>query len=1093
MAASTSAAQQRWELENAVASTSASEADALYKYDPQEQQTIQQQKPWQKDPQYFKHVRMSALALLKMAIHARSGGNLEVMGLMQGKVQGDTFVVIDSFALPVEGTETRVNAQCCTCSALGSIKFFHALSYPILSPRRRLMSTWWTSWTAQRWAGRVWIRYSEWIEGWSGVEGADWQALTAPGRGVNRRPRLRADGTYPEGYKPPDEGPSEYQTIPLSKIEDFGVHANQYYSLDITFFKSSLDAALLDLLWNSYWVNTLSASPLVGNREYTAGGISDVAEKLEQAESTLSQGSRMGRFAGAGAAGKKGAAGDEGPLAKICRDVGKLSAEQFREFAWAQQLYRQRLVYGAAAEATEKSYPKYPAAALRELVRQSKHPHNLEPLLLTLARPANADTRKRFGEVAGELVLIERALSGEVICEDLQVVVGDRVQLAADGMLYPDKDTQALRLAAGAPEGAGGEGGGDAGGGGGGGGDPFVVDPFERLKLLSAACQALYLSGAGTDAAPAVFSCAGRTLADAQRLPKPPPALAAAGGAALLARATDAAAAALLAARAGGGGGSGAAADAAGGEGDEKTLEEEKAAAGELSYEGNWSNYLEAGYSGPLVASAAPAVLAYAGALLQLLRHAGGGGGAWPVAAALAELAGGEGLAADVASALQAGHEGAAPAVVGLPAFAALAAATFARRCDECGKRQAGGAPLKRCSACTRAFYCRLPGPAATRPTASRCSWQRPATSRLEAPGPPSELASVGLHVFAAGARGLRGAKASAGACGSGVTFSHQIGESNCGAWRCNPGNVLVLSPDCTFRTRGGTCNCAGSVTSDGKSWVTSDCRATSGMLRLAGNLLRWGGGRIPGYAPEGARLNGQSFRVIWGDNKCSFSTWERAQGGGGGGWYSGGDTNIFQDNSMSQTNNFWNPPTSSSTSSNSDNGNRPSQGGANTNTNTNININLPPPINNQYTNNFVNNGNSVGGGNGDSGGNGNSGGDGNNGDSGNWPYQNNMETYGGSSGGNPNLLGAPNQGAQAVPKPGGCTLKLLAAFNVRAAPCARSNALAAANSGAVYPGFQQVGSSCNEGFGYAKVRLSSGVTGYIGVGASPQSFTSSC
>lgn len=35
----------------------------------------------------------------------------QVMGLLQGKVQNDTFVVIDSFALPVEGTETRVNAQ----------------------------------------------------------------------------------------------------------------------------------------------------------------------------------------------------------------------------------------------------------------------------------------------------------------------------------------------------------------------------------------------------------------------------------------------------------------------------------------------------------------------------------------------------------------------------------------------------------------------------------------------------------------------------------------------------------------------------------------------------------------------------------------------------------------------------------------------------------------------------------------------------------------------------------------------------------------------------------------------------------------------
>ncbi len=44
-------------------------------------------------------------------MHARSGGTLEVMGMMQGKIEGDTMIVMDSFALPVEGTETRVNAQ----------------------------------------------------------------------------------------------------------------------------------------------------------------------------------------------------------------------------------------------------------------------------------------------------------------------------------------------------------------------------------------------------------------------------------------------------------------------------------------------------------------------------------------------------------------------------------------------------------------------------------------------------------------------------------------------------------------------------------------------------------------------------------------------------------------------------------------------------------------------------------------------------------------------------------------------------------------------------------------------------------------------
>lgn len=44
-------------------------------------------------------------------IHARSGKTLEVMGMMLGKIDGDCLVVMDAFALPVEGTETRVSAH----------------------------------------------------------------------------------------------------------------------------------------------------------------------------------------------------------------------------------------------------------------------------------------------------------------------------------------------------------------------------------------------------------------------------------------------------------------------------------------------------------------------------------------------------------------------------------------------------------------------------------------------------------------------------------------------------------------------------------------------------------------------------------------------------------------------------------------------------------------------------------------------------------------------------------------------------------------------------------------------------------------------
>merc|ERR1719311_1076652 len=82
------------------------------------------------------------------------------------------------------------------------------------------------------------------------------------------RVNLGAFRTYPRDYKPPDEGPSEYQTIPLDKIEDFGVHCKQYYPLAIEIFKNSLDTKLIELLWTRYWIDTLSSSPLLHNRGF---------------------------------------------------------------------------------------------------------------------------------------------------------------------------------------------------------------------------------------------------------------------------------------------------------------------------------------------------------------------------------------------------------------------------------------------------------------------------------------------------------------------------------------------------------------------------------------------------------------------------------------------------------------------------------------------------------------------------------------------------------------------------------------------------------------------------------------------------------
>ena len=107
----TTASQRTWEAENDIITIDTAQ-NALYSLpDPAAYRALQDARPWKSNPNYFTHVRISALALLKMTIHARSGGNIEIMGLMTGYVSGTSMIITDAFRLPVEGTETRVNAQ----------------------------------------------------------------------------------------------------------------------------------------------------------------------------------------------------------------------------------------------------------------------------------------------------------------------------------------------------------------------------------------------------------------------------------------------------------------------------------------------------------------------------------------------------------------------------------------------------------------------------------------------------------------------------------------------------------------------------------------------------------------------------------------------------------------------------------------------------------------------------------------------------------------------------------------------------------------------------------------------------------------------
>ncbi|KAF9220793.1 Mov34-domain-containing protein [Gyrodon lividus] len=256
--------------------------DEIYAFDDGANQRILQQSPWGQDPHYFKSCKISAVALIKMVIHARSGVPHEIMGLMQGKVIGNSIVIMDSFALPVQGTETRVNAA--------NEANEYMVTYIEESEKvKRLEKAigWYHSHPG----------YGCWLSGIDVDTQMNNQQFQDPFVAVVIDPNrtisagkvdIGAFRTYPKDYTPPTSSSSEYQSIPLSKIEDFGVHANQYYPLDVQIFKSSLDEELLGLLWNKYWVNTLSGSNLISNRAYAVSQISDLHQKLARAQSSVS-------------------------------------------------------------------------------------------------------------------------------------------------------------------------------------------------------------------------------------------------------------------------------------------------------------------------------------------------------------------------------------------------------------------------------------------------------------------------------------------------------------------------------------------------------------------------------------------------------------------------------------------------------------------------------------------------------------------------------------------------------------------------------------------------------------------------------------
>lgn len=254
---------------------SSSNVGSPYCFDEGKLSLVRKQKLWMNDPKYFKRVKVSPSAAIKMIMHGQqgvdkgvtqSGKPIEVMGLLLGRPDTEdlnSIIVTDAMALPIEGFETKVIAD-----DENVINYMIELGDALEITRKERFCGWYhthpfdvdnhshcflsnTDISTQL----QWQRSED-------PHGNPWLAIVIdPLYSLHKqKPEMRAFRVYPPEYNPPsDETPDgSILTNDKSRIEIWGACWNRYYSLEISYFISDLSRTTLGILKNKFlWHNSL--------------------------------------------------------------------------------------------------------------------------------------------------------------------------------------------------------------------------------------------------------------------------------------------------------------------------------------------------------------------------------------------------------------------------------------------------------------------------------------------------------------------------------------------------------------------------------------------------------------------------------------------------------------------------------------------------------------------------------------------------------------------------------------------------------------------------------------------------------------------
>ncbi|EPY50740.1 COP9/signalosome complex subunit Csn5 [Schizosaccharomyces cryophilus OY26] len=255
----------------------------IYKFDEEKERKVLREAPWKHDPFYFKSVHIDAVALLKMLRHVSQGMPFEVMGYVQGKVKDNKLIILDAFALPVKGTETRVNAH--------EEADEYSVQYQTLCKsvhRYENVVGWYHSHP----------NYGCWLSGVDVETQKQNQRFQDPFVAIVIDPKrsleshyvdIGAFRTHPENMNKHTFSPFKnqdiflYDNLPSSKIADAGAHADAYYSLPISYFHSPTEKKVTEFLKTRKWSETISSPSILEDPSFFKKSENYLLESIVQA------------------------------------------------------------------------------------------------------------------------------------------------------------------------------------------------------------------------------------------------------------------------------------------------------------------------------------------------------------------------------------------------------------------------------------------------------------------------------------------------------------------------------------------------------------------------------------------------------------------------------------------------------------------------------------------------------------------------------------------------------------------------------------------------------------------------------------------